>query len=490
MRIVRKAKPDRPPQLEGESVLREEEILNRWYRAQQQGIRSQRLASQVASVLQKLRDRQLWIACECQPDSDHWPLLCPVQLDGWGQRYSWRRIRTHLPHDAKCPLFRAESEPETWYFDQLSNTEATTAFPEAPPQDPSPRNNALRPLAPSTSFILDVTQSESPVAPALLDPATPTGDRQSTPTHHSQRWPKLARMLFTLLEEAQLNIIPPTWKQHPNFIRHQYQRLTATKRHIINRIPLREYLTTQPEAIAGGCRQLERLSRTTHPHQRQKQWPPHVNPQAFFAGIASGINPDRRELYFDHAPRTFLLEEPPVVFTPPNASKASPFWTLAHIGESKRTPGRYCLRQAYGHPVYNKQLLVPVDSDAERQTLSILLEVQQTLLKAKIPITILKPLHDFLSEDNIPYRPDFILYRDQLNQGLEANIIIETMGFRTEEYLVRKARLHPVMAQLGTLIKIDFSIPLTQSRICEFQQQIITLCQSLWAHPLRVRSYK
>ncbi|WP_017326097.1 hypothetical protein [Synechococcus sp. PCC 7336] len=459
MRIVRKTKPGQPLLPAGESVAGDEALFNQWYDSQLRGERTFRLDAQIAEVLKRLRDRHLWIACDCQGEADRQPLLCPIQLDSWGSRYSFRRIRSQFPHHPTCIFHIPDRLEDRFAFDR---TRPESSLPNS--RSASQVGHALRPLASSTSFVLDLTDRAPEARPVSQQP---TQLAIQTDRRRSHRWPKLARMLFTLLEEAQLNVIRPGWWRRSNYPQQQYRRLQRTKRHIINRIPLRHYLTTEPEAIAAGCQRLEALL-----SRGGGDWPPHVKPQAWFVGLASQVDIERRQLYFVGKPDSIAIEEPPICFAPPHSHRSAPYWAIAQLGESKLAPGQYVLRQAYTHPVYSTSLLVPVDSDAERQTLALLLELQRLVCRQGIPLTVTKPLHDFASSEGEPYRPDFVLYRDRLDRKGQHNIVVETMGFDNSAYLARKDRTHPRMAELGEVIPLDWSQPLTPRRKRAFQQAL------------------
>ena len=491
MIVVRKSRPGQPLTPAGEAAVEDERLLNRWYLSQMNGDRALQLNSQVAGILDHLRQRQLWIACECQQaldrpqkadgiNSDLLPILCPVQLDAWGRRFSFRRIRRQIPHHPDCIFHTPDRLEDRFAFDRnlavssQGNPNGTQEEEYRPPATANP----LKPLPASTSFALDLADG-TPVHLAIS--CQPQRDFVTGQKRSPHPPPKLARMLFTLLEEARLHIIPPSWWKQRKQTDLRQHRLQRTQRHIVNRIPLKHYLTTQPNEIAGGCRRLETFAKAGG-----RDWPPHVKPQAFFAGIANGYNITAQTLQVAGPPSTLPLETPPICFAPPHSRPRGPFWAFAHIGESQLHPGRYVLRQAYVHPVFSQALPVVVDSDAERQTLEILLAVQRSLLERGLSIAITKPLHDFTTSAGEPYRPDFVLFPVRRGRGMQVGscIVVETMGFAEQEYLERKEKTHRRMAELGEVLALDFSQKLTTDRKRDYHTIVTAACDRLMKRPI------
>ncbi|MEL7083510.1 MAG: hypothetical protein AAGM36_03345 [Cyanobacteria bacterium J06597_1] len=496
MKIVRKSKPDRPLKLEGDTVAADEELLNQWYdrlsyrdrlhHKPNQRDRSTPLDTQVARILKTVRERHLWLACECQTNDrsadrtsylpSHAPILCPVQLDTWGRRYSFRRIRPTNPHHPTC-IFHAPTRLADRFSFERSEADAERPSPGVSPNTTtsgtSPPLASMQPLSRRTSFAIDLREPRELTLAMASSASTVDGVPYRS---RAKSRPKLARMLFTLLEEAQLHIVRPGWWRQRNLGWQQLHTLERTRRYIVNRIPLKHYLTTQPTAIAQGCRQLETLA-----CQERNDWPPHVQPQAFFAGIATAVDRERRSIQPLGQAEVSIVEDEPVCFVPPGGRATGPFWVFAHVGASRVQPGTYCLRQAYVHPVFSTVLLVPVDSHAERQTLDILLAAQRLLYTQGYAIAIAKPLHDFRTEAGEPYRPDFVLYPHQRGRGLQpgACIVVETMGFTDSDYVERKAKTHQRMRELGDVLAWDICGDLSDACKQALRDEAVRACKSL-----------
>lgn len=89
-------------------------------------------------------------------------------------------------------------------------------------------------------------------------------------------------------------------------------------------------------------------------------------------------------------------------------------------------------------PVYSQDLPIPVDSDNERKIAN---HLRKLVDSSELKLTFYKPLNAKRGEDGSALLPDFIL-----NDKTGGNrVIIEVMGFDTDEYLDRKERLIPQM---------------------------------------------
>lgn len=89
-------------------------------------------------------------------------------------------------------------------------------------------------------------------------------------------------------------------------------------------------------------------------------------------------------------------------------------------------------------PIYRLNLPMPVDSDNERRVAGYLSRFVES---AQTKVTFYKPLKAKAGGGGVALLPDFILN----HKASSLRIIVEVMGFDTEEYKVRKQRLIPQM---------------------------------------------
>jgi len=105
-------------------------------------------------------------------------------------------------------------------------------------------------------------------------------------------------------------------------------------------------------------------------------------------------------------------------------------------------------------PIFEQENLYPVDSDQERKTYRKLLSIADYYRKRGGVMLIEKPVRGRNTNCGI-CRPDFIVW-DEIRPAPEHTIIIETMGFDSDEYRERKARTTVIMREIGnTLIEDD-----------------------------------
>jgi hypothetical protein len=127
---------------------------------------------------------------------------------------------------------------------------------------------------------------------------------------------------------------------------------------------------------------------------------------------------------------------------------AGPFIALMLVGFNADSQ-RFEPLRAYVHPVASSSLLIPVDSNLERRTLSVLMDLQSWLHADKaIDVLIEKPLADMpTGHDTPPVRPDFLL------RVKGKAVVVETMGYDNAEYLASKQRTHPLMERIGPIVQ-------------------------------------
>lgn len=111
--------------------------------------------------------------------------------------------------------------------------------------------------------------------------------------------------------------------------------------------------------------------------------------------------------------------------------------------------------RAYMHPIEDLDGWFLVDSDLERRTLDILRKSQWVMAKVGKPYAIIKPLLDVAPTegDMRPVRPDFIVA-----QG-SSRLVVETMGYQSEDYLARKTETHKRMKKLKDVRKLIEHVP-------------------------------
>lgn len=129
-----------------------------------------------------------------------------------------------------------------------------------------------------------------------------------------------------------------------------------------------------------------------------------------------------------------------------------PYLALTVVGKYPDTH-RFEPLRAYAQPVYSGRRFVPVESGFEREVLRTLLAMRPALSRSGIELAIEKPVFDKLT-DLGPCKPDFILEARSQRTGEVRELVVEAMGFASDEYLAAKAITHPRMARIAPVVSV------------------------------------
>ncbi len=350
-----------------------------------------------------------WIACDCLGDAAAPPLLSPAYLSEAETYYLRRLTGEERPeHHIDCPFFRDQAA-------YLRDRE---------------RHDA-KPLTRPGGFFAALKPTGEHLAQRPIDDADDNRIRSGSV-------PRLARLLWDLVDLAGTNIIGPIGGRPRPEIRVEFDaiRRAAHDLWVAPGCPLSSYLFTHPDAL-----------RTRRIYARLREaaptWPDGHEPQAFLLLFARTVT--RREVD--------LGDDDPIVITSDIAKPAQrmidrgPYLVLIAIGQHPQARGLAPVR-AYAQPVLNGRQFVPVDSNAERSFLSILLDCQWPLNNAGIASRIKKPLFD-IETDAGPCRPDFMI--DLLDREMNERRlrIAELIGYTTDRYRASKARTIPSMERIA-----------------------------------------
>lgn len=272
----------------------------------------------------------------------------------------------------------------------------------------------------------------------------PEEDSNDDRTRHAST-PRLARLLWRLMDNAGVNTIAPLnygeeWSIREGFA--AIGRATA-KIEMAPGIELARAFWTHARPLQAGVvyGTLRKLA---------PRWPRAHAPQGFVLLYAPSFQ--GHEIHVpDGEPMTIAnrVQSPSV-----RGNRISgPFLILVVTGEYPEARG-YAPLRAYAQPIYNGRLFVPVDSDFERKALRRILDCQRLLHPRGVDLAIGKPLFDTMTPDG-PCRPDFVIEARSRHTGEIRTVIVEAMGFATEDYEAAKAVTHPRMRHLGNLLTMD-----------------------------------
>jgi hypothetical protein len=333
-----------------------------WY----SGIGSDADETVAVRLAQKAHSQGLWLACDCLRASVPRPLMSVAFLTH-AETYYLRRLtgNQRSVHDANCPFFR----------EQLShNSEAMV------------RETGL--VAPPDGYFSVLTPE--PVKLAQFPLGVPADDRQDRVTT-----PRLARLLWHLIDRARLNRLPPLGLRQEDETRSIASEFAALKQatrglHIAPGIELiRAYHDYAPSykstQIFARLRALARI------------WPDDHAPQAFLLLYANEVHGN--EIY-GAMPDPILVASRVQRAPVDHGTVSGPFLCLVVIGDHPEAHG-YTAVRAYAQPIVNGHHFIPVGSDIERHMFMRLIGLQKQLKREGIALELTKPLFDDLTRPGL-----------------------------------------------------------------------------------------
>jgi hypothetical protein len=176
----------------------------------------------------------------------------------------------------------------------------------------------------------------------------------------------------------------------------------------------------------------------------------------------------------------------------------SPYLAACVVGRAAADAPVEVLK-AYLHPCVSAGHLMLVDSDLERRTLAVLVQLQTWLREKKaLRITIKKPVFDLPeipggllledSESSAPCIPDFVVQATDVTAGGSEKLIVETMGYADHVYRERKVRTHTPMSEAfdrAPVVQHDFHFPLDQTQDAR-DRRLWLRCRWLIAGPIQI----
>lgn len=387
------------------------EALVRWYTGS--GSRADEDAG--ITLVQNARIGAKWIACDCLAAGEPPPILTPAFLSEAETYYLRRLTSAKRPeHREDCPFFR----------DQITHRLSEIRTRETPANPPEGYFEVLRP------------------APEKLA-QRPEDDATDDRTRHASV-PRLARLLWRLIDIAGTNRIPPLADEvEPASIKAEFDALTraAAKIEIAPSIELSRAFWTHADALH---------SRRAYAALRQlaRRWPRGHAPQGFLAVFSPAIRghvievAGAQELRVANRVQSFSFAGKPV---------KGPFLVMIVAGEYPEAHG-YAPLRAFAQPIYSGRRFIPVNSEFERDVLRALLEARRELAEEGLDIFVEKPVFDHLTPAG-PCRPDFLIEARSGTTGDIRQLILEVLEFGEPEVHQRE-RLRRV-APLLTVTPAD-----------------------------------
>lgn len=378
------------------------------------------------NILEEMDRGELLLLCDCvEPKlGEAGPYNCEVM------KSSLRHLSTSRPHSEACPLSRLRKERNG----ERAPTEGKTS--------------PLNPVG-EQDWLPDRNEKQNSGTKTVL---TDTGRVRRKPL---KPVPALGRKLLTLLQAAGLNQLELSGGDCPTGLVKAIEELkdVLDNSTMMNSIPLSAVVSCTPwlsnERIDLMLSQLEE-----NPLIDGKKKELCV----YIVGVATVVS--REEVTFSirgkpitHRPAARVKINGETIY---NAGSRAPYWAILEYRRG-RDGVVYC-HDGYAHAAYSLDNPIPVDSNKERDTLKVIINACRyaaSTTNRPQALSLIKPLFSMKSvkdETEEIIHPDFVLNVIPKGKSSVATLIIETMGYDSEEYLQRKTVTHKWMAQEGILL--------------------------------------
>lgn len=341
----------------------------------------------VDKVLEELKKRDRWLACECKAGAAVLPLLAICENPS-GTGLHLRRLTGRDTHDQHCAFIFERLKRMV----QLGGTD--TALPIVPPPFLEPDPPIGGPCGPAGGVVdgIEEYQRHSSLARQL-----------SWILHHAgtQHWHSdMKNPIRAILDYAQ-NCLPERG------------------------VSLSDLIFCKPAALVEGW--IERAFKRCVDQGLQAQailvCPVYdLDPAQGRVNLSN--NPDQEDWH--------KVSTHPTVYGDRHADVRFPMLMYAKVMPGQKGP---VLRKAYLHPVYSERMWMLVDSQLERDAMTQLMKSAKALTRSMIDVEIFKPVFDWMQTGA---RPDFVVLAKRA--GVEYSFMVETMGSNDPEYLERKVR--------------------------------------------------
>lgn len=346
--------------------------------------------------------------CDCQPTAERAPRLFLVERNGHKHiRREDKFGETGTPHSDACDFAYEPDEQKqlvkTWLPLRKNERQLrlVSDFSEDAP-------------APSSKFVSVSTRS---------------------------RAPKLARILFSILHDAQIDRVHPT--QNRGRLSKDKNDAILKAAHKFSVAPDRSLL----DWIATSLPEYYELKRRLEA-ARSEGW---NRPNGLFIGSFGKI--EDKILY----PTRNDKKPIPVVgdlsvFAEKDILRRPPYLVIGTMTFATKESTEVELLNAYVHPCFAWNDYLLVDSQIERDTLNLLINAHDWLWeKCRIEVTVEKPMYDLGAEETAEARevckPDFVLHYRRKGEPTKY-VIVETMGYANPLYRERKLRMRSLFANI------------------------------------------
>lgn len=392
--------------------------LIRWYKGD--GNEADHRASRTLVV--KARHSNQWIACGCRGEDCTPPLLSPSYLSE-AETYYLRRLtsekQSRPEHRTNCPFYREQAPQRI--------REKSSAVPGE--------------ISHAKNFF-----SAHKRAPEKLAQG-PTNLEVDDRTR-GVAIPRLARLLWMLLEKAGTTIVPylPESGSGPSGLYEEFRRVERIT-HILEvapGVPLSRHFYTHVDAI-GSMAARKKLE------ESEASWPSAHAPQAFALLYANDISGCDAYLAEDYV----LSVANRIQHNGNKAEIGGPYLVLVLIAEHSPAVGHIALR-AFAQPIVSAPYFIPVNNAAEREVARQLLRLRFYFRRRGIAVGFERHLFDVPTSVGMA-RPDFSLHLTDTRTGevVQTAIYVSCSGNEPDPRLAEAETLKT----LGEVLVLDGTRP-------------------------------
>lgn len=387
----------------------------RWY----SGVGSDADHRASVTLVVTARDRHQWLACDCLHDDLPPPLMSPAYLS-IAETYYLRRLTSaklkRPEHQEDCPFSRPQAPfrlRETGIDELIEINHPDLLF------------NAHR------------------LAPEKL--AQVPADDEPDDRSRGVAIPRLARLLWWLLERAHLDELAPlpTDNAFRPLIRDQFaalQRATHTLE-IAPGVPLEKHIYFHPKALTSNRIYAALRDKPEH-------WPTGYAPQAFLITYASAIHGQT----ITTADGDIEIRNRIQYAAINQAAVGGPYLTISVIGEHSKAEGYRALR-AYAQPIHAGNRFLAVHAREERTAIDQLIALQYRLRRINVSLTAKKPLFDILTKRG-PIRPDLLVAAFDGDTGEEREWALQVIADTRPQHALMRENERKLLEPLGRVIAL------------------------------------
>lgn len=371
-----------------------------------------------AKVMDDLRSQHCWIECDCLADSNmtgggHEELAIVGFQRTPSGRVTFFRHKNWGQHAPGCVF--------EWGEGELDGGDG-----------PEKKAHGARPRTKPSFVLYDVD------TPHVIDgPSIDVGVAQRS---QGARPGTLAKRLFYLIDGAKVNVVrgkpsDDQFKRDMDAIRN-----FAASLKILPGIALGSVLWTSWKSVTESW-----PAQTFERFAREDQWPKGKPLQGFLLLQADDV----ADRVIKHKGKELLVEGEVRKNARDGDLARAPFLVLVSLRYDAQEKRCHAM-QAYAH-AHDSASAVLVDSNYERETLSVLRWCQAQAHAANQAFEIFKPVFDIFpteqdEDDGNWCRPDFLI------KGADKTLVVECAGIDSEEYRERKMRTQEIMAKIGQVI--------------------------------------